>query len=141
VHNLEQAANWRSLVKTSLEQQSCPLSQINRLDQNPLGLLPLAKSINLKEGTRLQLQRCFYQTALICSMRQIVHIYPISIQTGRTKAWLWEYMYTYYVRYKRYLKQNTPVIRNSHKNNSFVVYNIFFCPLQNESLLSKLGYI
>jgi hypothetical protein len=53
-HNLAQAANWRSLVKTSLELQSCPLFQIN-IDQNPLGLLPLAKSINLKEGTRLQL--------------------------------------------------------------------------------------
>jgi hypothetical protein len=39
------AANWRSLVKkTSLELQSCPL-------QNPLGLLPLVKCINLKEGT------------------------------------------------------------------------------------------
>jgi hypothetical protein len=33
-------------------------------------------SINLKEGTRLQLQRRFYQTAPICNLRQIVHIYP-----------------------------------------------------------------
>jgi hypothetical protein len=30
---LAQAANWRSLVKMSLELQSCPLFQINRLDQ------------------------------------------------------------------------------------------------------------
>jgi hypothetical protein len=36
----------------------------------------LVKSINLKEGTRLQLQRRFYQTAPICNLRQIVHIYP-----------------------------------------------------------------
>jgi hypothetical protein len=33
VHNLAQVANWRSLVKTSLELQSCILFQINRLDQ------------------------------------------------------------------------------------------------------------
>jgi hypothetical protein len=33
-------------------------------------------SNNLKEGTRLQLERRFYQTAPICNMRQIVHIYP-----------------------------------------------------------------
>jgi hypothetical protein len=33
-------------------------------------------SINLKEGTRLQLQRRFCQTAPICNLRQIVHIYP-----------------------------------------------------------------
>jgi hypothetical protein len=76
VHNLAQAANMRRLVKTSLELQSCPLFQINRLRQNPLGLWPLVKSINLKEGTRLQLQRRFYQTAPICNLRQIVHIYP-----------------------------------------------------------------
>jgi hypothetical protein len=38
----------------------------NRLDQNLLGLLPLVKSVNLKEGTRLQLQRRFYQTAPNC---------------------------------------------------------------------------
>jgi hypothetical protein len=30
VHNLAQAANWRSLVKMSLELQSCSLFQINR---------------------------------------------------------------------------------------------------------------
>jgi hypothetical protein len=30
VHNLVQVADWRSLVKTSLELQSCPLFQINR---------------------------------------------------------------------------------------------------------------
>jgi hypothetical protein len=41
----------------------------------------LVKSINLKEGTRLQLQRHFYQTAPICCLRQIVHIRPI--QKGR----------------------------------------------------------
>jgi hypothetical protein len=58
VHNLAQVANWRSLVKTSLEMQSSPLFQINRLDQNPLGLLPLVKSINLKVGTQLQLPDC-----------------------------------------------------------------------------------
>jgi hypothetical protein len=29
VHNLAQAVNWRSLVKTSLELQSRPLFQIN----------------------------------------------------------------------------------------------------------------
>jgi hypothetical protein len=61
VHNLAQVAHWQSLVKTSLELQSRPLFfsssaifvpfQINRLDQNSLGLLPLVKSINLKEGT------------------------------------------------------------------------------------------
>jgi hypothetical protein len=33
VHNLTQVANWRGLIKTSLELQSCPLFQINRLDQ------------------------------------------------------------------------------------------------------------
>jgi hypothetical protein len=33
VPNLAQVPNWRSLVKTSLELQSCPLFQINRLDQ------------------------------------------------------------------------------------------------------------
>jgi hypothetical protein len=76
VHNLAKAANWRSLVKTSLELQLCPLFQINRLDQNHLGLVPLVKSINLKERTQLQLQRRFYQTAPICNLRQIVHIYP-----------------------------------------------------------------
>jgi hypothetical protein len=75
VHNLAQVANWPSLVKTSLELQSCPLYQINRLEQNPIGLLPLVKSINLKEGTRLQLQRRFYQTPPICNLRQIV-LYP-----------------------------------------------------------------
>jgi hypothetical protein len=78
VHSLAQAANWRSLVKTSLELQSCSLFQIKRLDQN-LGLLPLAKSIYLKEGTRLQLQRRFYQTAPVCSLRQIVYIDPILV--------------------------------------------------------------
>jgi hypothetical protein len=70
VHNLAQVANWRSLVKTFLELQTCPLFQINILDQNPLGLLPLVKSINLKEGTQLQLQRRFYQTAPIYNLRQ-----------------------------------------------------------------------
>jgi hypothetical protein len=35
VHNLVQAANWRSLVKTSLELQSCPLFQINRRPKIP----------------------------------------------------------------------------------------------------------
>jgi hypothetical protein len=77
VHSLAQAANWCCLVKTSLELQSRPLFQINRLDQNPLGRLPLVKSINLKEETRLQLQRSCYQTAPIFNLRQIVHIYPI----------------------------------------------------------------
>jgi hypothetical protein len=52
VHNLAQAAN--------------PLFQINRLDQNPRGLLPLVKPIDFKEGTQLQLQRRFFQTAPIC---------------------------------------------------------------------------
>jgi hypothetical protein len=50
------------------------LFQINRRPKNPLGLLPLVKSVNLKEGTRLQLQRRFYQTAPIWDMRQIGHI-------------------------------------------------------------------
>jgi hypothetical protein len=36
------------------------------------------KSNELKEGTRLQLQRSFYQTAPTCNLRQIVHIYPIT---------------------------------------------------------------
>jgi hypothetical protein len=81
VPNLAQVPNWRSLVKTSLELQSCPLFQINRRPKNPLGLLPLVKSINLKEGTRLQLQRCFYQTASIWDLRQIWHIYPIEWST------------------------------------------------------------
>jgi hypothetical protein len=35
VHNLAQAANWRYLVKTSLELQSCPLFQINRRPKSP----------------------------------------------------------------------------------------------------------
>jgi hypothetical protein len=39
-------------------------------------LLPLVKSMNLKEGTRLQLQRRFYQTAPIWDLSQIGHIYP-----------------------------------------------------------------
>jgi hypothetical protein len=50
VPNVAQVPNWRSLVKTSLELQSCPLFQINTLDQNPLGLLPLVKCNNLKGG-------------------------------------------------------------------------------------------
>jgi hypothetical protein len=76
VLNLAQTANGRGLTKSSLELQLCPLFQINRLDQNPLGLLPLVKSINFKEGTRLQLQRRFYQTASIRSLRQTAHIDP-----------------------------------------------------------------
>jgi hypothetical protein len=32
VPNLAQVVNWRSLIKMSLELQSCPLFQINRLD-------------------------------------------------------------------------------------------------------------
>jgi hypothetical protein len=68
VHNLAQDANWRSLVKRLW---SCSFKLID--DQN---LLPLVKSINLKEGTRLQLQRRFYQTSPICSLRQTAHIYP-----------------------------------------------------------------
>jgi hypothetical protein len=76
VHNLAQAANWRSLVKKRL--WSCNRVPSFKLieDQNPLGLLPLVKSNNLKEGTRLQLQRHFYQTATNFNLRQIVHIYP-----------------------------------------------------------------
>jgi hypothetical protein len=62
VPNLAQVPNWRSLVKTSLELQSCPLFQISWRPKNLLGLLPWVKSMNLKEGTRLQLQRRFYQT-------------------------------------------------------------------------------
>jgi hypothetical protein len=60
VPNLAKFPNWRSLVKTSLELQLCPLFQINR-PKNPLGLLPLIKSFNFKEGTRWQLPRHFYQ--------------------------------------------------------------------------------
>jgi hypothetical protein len=67
---------WRSLVKTSLKLQSCPLFHINRQPKNPIGLLPLVKSFNLKEETRLQLQRRFYMTAPIWDLRQIGHIYP-----------------------------------------------------------------
>jgi hypothetical protein len=36
----------------------------------------MLKFNNLKEGTRLKFQRRVYQTAPICSLRQIVHIYP-----------------------------------------------------------------
>jgi hypothetical protein len=76
VHNLTQDADWRSLVKTSLGLQSCPLFQINRRPKSPRSVT-FGQVYNLKEGTRLQLQRRFYQTAPICSLRQSVHIYPI----------------------------------------------------------------
>jgi hypothetical protein len=71
VHNLAQAANWRSVVKTSLELQTCPLF---------LKLLYLTKGNRPRgvwsRGARLQLQRRFYQTAPICNLRHIVRIYP-----------------------------------------------------------------
>jgi hypothetical protein len=48
--------------------RKCYKIQKYKNTKNPLDLLPLVKSINLKEGTRLQLQRhFFYQTAPICS--------------------------------------------------------------------------
>jgi hypothetical protein len=40
--------------------------------------------MHLKEGTRLQLQRRFYQTAPICNLRQIMHIYPNTMRIDAT---------------------------------------------------------
>jgi hypothetical protein len=69
VHNLAQAANWCSLVKNVFG--AAIVSHLSNWPKvTDLGY------INLKEGTRLQLQRRFYQTAPICNLCQIVHIYP-----------------------------------------------------------------
>jgi hypothetical protein len=70
---LAQIPNWRSLVKTSLTLQSCPLFQINRRPKvTDLGDFTkgnrhrgfFGRLLILKEGIRLQLQRRFYQTAI-----------------------------------------------------------------------------
>jgi hypothetical protein len=64
--------------KTSLESNRVPSFNLIDLTKGnrPRGFW---SSINLKEGTRLQLQRRFYRTAPICSLRQIVHIYPTAL--------------------------------------------------------------
>jgi hypothetical protein len=70
-------------TSSKMQFRSGVFDHFNRLDQNPLRLLPLVKSIILKEGPPLQLQRRLYQTAPICSLRQIMHIYPVGVSLGR----------------------------------------------------------